>query len=275
MEITSGKYSQRLHALLPATEAEQALLSMVGLPILDGVFAAAVVGNALATPAAAVSVGMAVFSGPSALAAVFALRGSFLERGGAILRIYAFVAVCGVLPTVALAPLLRAVLLPNIALFSALVLLALALQFVCCTLSPTGRGMPGAAARSVLGLARTFRPQVVLVTAVGASLLNVVQNWGAVYPALQSALAAPSGEAVAQALVAYVAGLGLTISGLLFATVLQGRLNAVWTGRGGAAALVCIAMLVLGLPLPPQAPLLVFGMGLLAGAFLPDASRAV
>lgn len=272
---TLGLPYYRIGAILPQSAAEKMLLTMIGLPILDGVFASAVTSHVLETPAASIGFGLTVFSGPGTMAAIFALQGGFRQRFGAIIRTYGLVWLVGVLPTLLLAEMLRELLLPNITLFSALVLFALALQLgtgaivsvtddSADTRSRLGSWMRGLV-QVLAGVSRSLTPQAVVVTAVGASLLNVRLHPESIDAAVASALVLPSFQAVAFSSLAFLSGLGLTVIGLLCSATLNQRLNMRWVRAGGAAALVCIAALILHAPILPQAPLIVFCLGLVGG----------
>ena len=246
--------------LLPRlAQSEQQLLLLAGLPLVDGVFAGAVASGRLSDPLVAAAFGVNVFSGAGCLACALALEGGVRARLSVVARVYALVLV-GAWLVAAAAPLLRAVLLPSFEAFAALVVLGVAFELAGVSAAPLGPPPAPVAARWWWALRVAGQPQVVVVLALLASLLDA-----AVRRPQLTGLASPS--AVGLAAIAVLSGVGLTLLGALFGAAARPFLDVAWIRRAGAAALAVVALAVLGAPIPAPAPLALLLLGLVLSVF--------
>jgi hypothetical protein len=252
MAIAPGSDTLR-HWFRSRSTQEQQLLLLAGLPLIDGVFLSAVASGLLSDPSAAVAIGVNLFSGAGCLAIALSLTGPLRQRVGLVLRVYGF----GIFPVAAAlaasSSTLRGLMLPHFDVFSALVLIGLALEIAGLRVAP-GTAQPATIAAGWSWAARlTGTPQVVLAVAVAASMLYAVKT----RPPIAFTV---SVNDAGMAALAVLAGMALTLVGVVFGGALRRRVDSVWIRRGGALGLVAIAACILGAPLPnlaPLAPLLV------------------
>jgi hypothetical protein len=239
------------------SSAQSDMLVMAGLPLIDGVFVSAAASGVLADPVAALSLGLVLFSGPGTIAASFALAGSTRDRVLAVLPVYALLAPAVLLTLLSLAGF-QALVLPHFEYVSAAVLLGLAAKLL-------GLGVPASwPARGPLGWAAglgrlALDPRAVLGAAVAASAAR------AAFVRAPLTTELPAGAELTGALVALAAGLLLTLGGVLLTDSLGVLLDPVAARRGGGVALLLVAGLIVGAPVPGWAPLVAFAAGLLSG----------
>lgn len=244
-------------SLFNLSESDQFILLMAGLPLVDGVFASALVGGIIPGPMAAIIFGLNVFSGSGCLAAAFSMEGTVVHRIISILRIYILFIFPGAVITLTFSPLLQAAAMPGFAFFSGLILLGIAIELWGFKLVPSKPPPMSTAARWLWAIRLLAMPQVILAAVMAASILRSF-NMG--IPVLPSNPWKDS-----YVLLAVLAGLGMTLSGGLMAARLRKTLDPKWMRRGGAVALSLLALIVIGVQINGMAPLIALGIGLIIG----------
>jgi hypothetical protein len=243
-----------MRSLIPALPAARRLprlyrdlLFLAGLPLVDGVFIGGLTTGAVSTIGGALAFGTSIFSGAGCIATAAALEGGAAQRLATVTRVYALV-MCGALAGTLVLPTLAPLLLPDFRYVSTLVLLGVA------------RCLWGAArvARPESDDARPARWYDSFVTACDP---RVAFALGLLLSALYTLHAMVSGgleiemQGCAPSLllcvgIAVATGCGITAAGALVGAVAGDRLPRADLYRGGAAALVVVAMSGIGLPVP-------------------------
>ena len=242
----------------PRNVAEQRLLLLALLPLFDGVAVSALVGHVLTDVRTTVGFGVNVFSGAGCLSIALALAGSRAQRVAAVARVYLlWVFPLGLLAA-AFASVVTQALLPEFVVFSALILIGLALEFAGVGLAPRGPRPSSVSAQWSWALRLVSVPQIVLVIGLAASLLNVFRT----RPALSLQ---PSLAHLSTVTMAIVAGMVLTLIGALVGELAQEYIDPAAVRLGGAIGLFSIALLILGVPVPEITPLASLIAGLVVG----------
>ena len=178
-----------------------------GLRLINGVHATAVVQGFINHPMGALSYGTIAFTGPGTLAATFALRGSLGARMRLVIGLYLGIILPGALLTLVLLPAIQAILLPESAVFSAIMVGGLALQAFgfdpARIASPVHPGQDRFASIRLLA-----SPQAVLSIYLGASLLNTIVT----HTYLHIRLSIPSVSQIVGTLLAVGSGMSITVA---------------------------------------------------------------
>ena len=234
------------------------LLLAGGLRLINGVHATAVAQGFIGHPAAALSYGTLAFTGPGTLAATFALRGSLRARMRLVIGLYLGIILPGALLTLVLLPAIQAILLPESAVFSAIMVGGLALQAF--GLAPTRTAAPVHPGQDRFASVRLLAsPQAVLSIYLGASLLNAIVT----HAYIHIRLSIPSVSQIVGTLLAVGSGMFITVViGGVLAHRFRESLCSTWACRAGGLPLLCLALQLLGVPIPfGVAPaLLAFGI---------------
>ncbi len=237
------------------------LLLAGGLRLINGVHATAVVQGFIDHPAIALSYGTLAFTGPGTLAATFALCGSLRYRLRLVIGLYLGVILPGALLTLVLLPAIRTILLPESAVFSAIMVGGLALQAF--GFDPT-RATPSAhqGQHRFASIRLLASPQAVLSIYLGASLLNTIVT----HAYIHIRLSIPSVSQVVGTLLAVGSGMFITvIIGELLAYRWRESLCSTWACRAGGLPLLCLALQILGVPIPSIIAPALFALGIVVG----------
>ncbi|MFB6280884.1 MAG: DUF5794 domain-containing protein [Haloferacaceae archaeon] len=209
------------------------LATVMGLPLVDGIFPALVIAGALDSPAGVLETGLLVFGGSATVAVVLAEMDDPTEAVPAVLALGAVLVPLAALEA-ALAPALRSLLAFEVfRRFAGLVILAVAAKTAS---ARVGEYLPRPAVIVGLGVVASVRP-------AGASL----------------ALAADPGL-IARAAAAAAVGVGFALAVAALGPWLRGSVDLDRFRFGSAVALGMLALSVLGL-MPTAAPV---ALGVLA-----------
>jgi hypothetical protein len=228
--------------------ATRLLATVMGLPLVDGIFPAIVLAGALDSPAGILQVGLLVFGGSATVAVILAeMDGTPREQAGTVLAVGTVLVAVAALEA-AFAPTIESALeLATFERFAALVIAAVAAKTASARI---GEYLPGPSVIVGLGLVASLD--------LGSFELALVPNYGLV---VRAAAAAATG--VAFALLVALTG-----------PWLRGVVDIDRFRFGSAVALGVLALSVLGLA-PDQAPLAVLAVtGLLAFDPAADAAGA-
>ena len=230
------------------------LLLMAGLPLLDGVFLAAVTSGRLDTAAAAASVGFSVFSGAGCLAAVANMDGNLGSRVRSVTCTYAAI-LAGAEATVALAGWLRSIFIPEFSAASAWILFSLACNLV--GFDKVTGFLRSRIPRFAEALAAAGRPTTIVLVMAIVSLLWAAGHGVAFHPE-------PAGGSFLAG-VAVATGFVESLLGATLGSALHSLCKPVWIRRGAGAAIATIGLRIIGVPLPSVLPLVVLAIALVGG----------
>jgi hypothetical protein len=232
-----------------------------GLRLINGVHATAVVQGFINHPMGALSYGTIAFTGPGTLAATFALRGSLGSRMRLVIGLYLGIILPGALLTLVLLPAIQAVLLPESAVFSAIMVGGLALQAF--GVDPARIASPVHPGRDRFASIRLLaNPQAVLAIYLGASLLNMIVT----HTYLHIRLSIPSVSQIVGTLLAVGSGMSITVAiGGVLAHRFREGLSSLWACRAGGLPLLCLALQILGAPIPFVVAPALLAFGIVAG----------
>lgn len=268
--------SHSRHGWLIRSAAEDLLLAMIMLPVLDGFFAANLSGSHLPNFVGATGLGAVTFSGAGALLAAFDLDGSLHHRIVVLARLY-LVVLGGVVLTLLFLPSVQHFLMPGFSLYTALVLIDVALMLLGRELwpqdvppvvrqrlraaNPEISNIDVALGNWLYGLRVLTIPQVVIALGLVLSLLNLVRSGFPDHP-----FQAPTLQLIEIALAMFSSGFGLTLIGVLGANYGRNLLDPSVIRWGGAVALFLMALGVLGRsPVPQWTPLAILAIAIIGG----------
>ncbi|WP_435194669.1 DUF5794 domain-containing protein [Natronomonas sp. EA1] len=230
-------------------EGTKLLATVMGLPLVDGIFPAVVLAGALSTTLGIIEVGLLIFGGSATLAVVLAeMEGTRREQVASVLAVGALIIGVATIEA-ALAPTIQSFLNMEIfTRFAALVILAIAAKTASATV---GEYLPSPGVIIGLGLIASFQP--------GAVTIQFVTD-----PMLVARGAAAAGVGVAFAL-----------SAALFAPWLRGSVNIDRFRFGSAVALGVLPLSILGI-IQANVPLALAVLGVTGLlAFDPEGTQSV
>jgi hypothetical protein len=237
-----GLTLQRMFRGLPALpEDARPLLTLAGLPLIDGFFLAFLGAGLWRDLGHAAAFGLTAFSGAGCVVAASQLRGSLGQRIGQVLAVYALVGAGAVIVT-ALQPIFQSLLPANLALFTGVFLIGLGLW-----ISGLRRARQVA---SWIGFQAAVK--VMLVASLIHGLLGGI-DWRV----------SLSPEVLAPLALALGAGLTLTLGGIGLSVLRDRVADPRPLNWGAGASLLLMGLTVLGWPIPTLAVLAPLGAGCL------------
>lgn len=204
------------------------LLTLAGLPLIDGFFLAFLGTGLWRNLGQAVAFGLTAFSGAGCVVAAMQLRGSLAQRLRQALAIYALVG-AGAMTVAALQPVFQSLLPANLALFTGIFLIGLGLWI------------------SDLRIARRIASwigfQAAVKVVLAASLIHGLSagiDWRV----------SLTPELLAPVAVALVSGLALTLGGIGLSLLRDRLVDPRPLNWGAGASLLLMGLTVLGWPAP-------------------------
>lgn len=207
--------------------ATRLLGTVMGLPLVDGIFAALVLAGAVNTAVGIIQTGLLIFGGSATVAVILAeMDGTRREQAMSVLLLGALLLPAAALEA-ALAPTIKSVIaMATFERFAGLVILAVAAKTAS---AKVGEYLPGPGVIIGLGLVASFDP----------SGVELVVN--------------PNAMAVAKGTAAAGVGVAFALAVALLSPQLRGAVDIDLFRFGSAVALGMLALDVLGL-MPTQAP---------------------
>lgn len=217
---------------------EQRMLFMAAAPLLDGVFASAVVTGVLATASgsgllATFAFGLGTFSGAACVEAAFELSGSLRQQLKFVLAIYFGVVLPGIALTLIGLAKFQVQVEPELRILVALVLVALALDMIGIDIVPSS-------------------PPLAVLVLIGSWWILTQLFLPLLLPHLPPSTTSPIdvNQAVIGSGVAFIAGLGETLLAVVLRPKLEPKIDHTWLRRAAAASIGLIVFLELGYAIP-------------------------
>lgn len=204
------------------------LLTMAGLPLIDGFFLAFLLTGLWQKPGQALAFGLTAFSGAACFVAAMQLPGSFRQRLGWVTGVYALIGL-GALAVSTAQPFFASILPENLQLFTGLFLLGLGLWI---------SGVGG-----LRRVASWMGFEAAVKVMIAASLINGVLQGPVWRLSLDPALMGPLALAVA-------AGFALTAVGMLLGLALSRAADQRPLNWGAGISLTLMGLSVLGVTVP-------------------------
>lgn len=218
------------------------LLTMAGLPLVDGFFLAFLLTGLWQEPGQALAFGLTAFSGAACFVAAMQLPGTWRQRLGWVIGVYALIGLAALLIAAA-QPFFASILPENLHLFTGLFLIGLGLWI---SEVPSLRRVAG-----WLGF------EAAVKVMVAASLIHGALRGPVWQLSLNPAVLGPLALAVA-------AGFALSALGMLLGLALSRATDQRPLNWGAGISLVLMGLKVLGVPAPSSLVIAPLAVGCLA-----------